>query len=325
MVVSFRDLFGGAYSGVEERNSNNVNEPEYPAQKPKNTYRILLVGDSRTALMVGYPFLTDFHSKTPSQFPRILNISKQIERELNFQAALDDVPLNYEVLNAANNAYDPLFLWPAYDLPDIVKRNDIDIVVLFMPPTPPTMEDYLPFKTYFDHPISPKGIPLLSGVEYLLTPPLERIPNGTPRKFYDFCKAHNLVKIEGKKFNFDEKLFSYPELHDSLVDLYGRPLDILNKKLAGMKTSSGQPVRLLLCTTYTGRFLDSKEDPQIWVDAAKKYNFSILDLYAESIALKLSFLPLTGEDFTHLNPDGHVFFGRLLANDLVRDKLIPWK
>jgi hypothetical protein len=92
-----------------------------------------------------------------------------------------------------------------------------------------------------------------------------------------------------------------------------------------MKTSSGQPVRLLLCTTYTGRFLDSKEDPQIWVDAAKKYNFSILDLYAESIALKLSFLPLTGEDFTHLNPDGHVFFGRLLANDLVRDKLIPWK
>jgi DNA-binding beta-propeller fold protein YncE len=325
MIVSFRDLFGSAYSGVEERNSNNVNEPEYPAQKPKNTYRILLVGDSRTALMVGYPFQTDFHQPTTSPFPRILNISKQIERELNFQAALDNISFNYEVLNVANNGYDPLVLWPAYDVPDIVKRNDVDLVLLFMPPYPQAMSQYLPYKFYFDHPISSEGIPILNGSKYLSTPPLERISKGTPRSFYDFCKAHNLVSIDGNVFNFDDKLFSYPELHASLVELYGKPLDILNQKVSGMKTSSGQAVRFLLCTTFTGRFSDSKEDSQIWVDAAKKYNFPILNLYAESKALRLSFFPLTGQDSNHLNPDGHVFFGRLLANALIRDKLIPWK
>jgi hypothetical protein len=33
---------------------------------------------------------------------------------------------------------------------------------------------------------------------------------------------------------------------------------------------------------------------------------------------------LTGDD-THLNPDGCVFFGKLLAHELVKEKLIPWK
>ena len=65
-------------------------------------------------------------------------------------------------------------------------------------------------------------------------------------------------------------------------------------------------------------------DDQLWVDAAKKYNFPLLNLKDETNALHLSFFPLTGDN-THLNPDGNVFFGRLLAHDLVRDKLIPWK
>ena len=325
-IVYYRDLFGSAYSGVEYRNSNDVNELEYPAKKPKNTFRILVVGDSRTGLMVNYPFQTDFHPRTKPIYPRALNISKQIEWELNFQAALNENPLNFEVFNVAQNAYEPLFLWPTYQLPDIVKHNDIDLVVIFMPPTPPSMLDYLPYKIYFDHPITSEGIPEYPNkMEYLLKPPLERIPNGTPRNFYEFCKVHDLVKIEGKVFDFDEKLFAYPELHDALVEMYGKPLDVLNQKLLAIKTSSSQPVKLLLCTTYTGRFLDSKEDPQIWEDAAKKYNFHILNMRDETYALRLSFFPLTGDDFTHLNPDGHNFFGRLLAHDLVRDKLIPWK
>jgi hypothetical protein len=204
---------------------------------------------------VNYPFQTDFHQQKQAGYPRILNISKQIERELNFQAALDGTTVNFEVLNVAHNAYEPLFLWPTYELPDIVERNDIDLVVIFMPPTSPSMLDYLPYKIYFNHPITSQGIPKYpNSPEYLLKPPLERIPNGTPEKFYDFCRAHDLVKIDGNIFNFDEKLFTYPELHDSLVEMYGKPLDVLNQKLLGMKTSSGQPVRLLLCTTYTGRF-----------------------------------------------------------------------
>jgi hypothetical protein len=162
-------------------------------------------------------------------------------------------------------------------------------------------------------------------MEYLLKPPLERIPNGIPRNFYDFCKAHGLVSIEGNVFNFDwDKLSSYPELHESLVQLYGKPLAVLNRKLSVIKTSSGQPARLLLCNTFTGRSWTRNFDIPIWVDAAKKFNFSILDLNDEVNALHLSYFPLTGDN-THLNPDGHVFFARLIAHDLIRDKLIPWK
>jgi hypothetical protein len=134
------------------------------------------------------------------------------------------------------------------------------------------------------------------------------------------------VKIDGNNFYFDESLFSYPELHDSLVEMYGKPLDILNQKLSSMKTSSGQRVRLLLCSTHEGvGNLQYPDNSQLWADAAKKYNFPILDLNAEFNALWLSFFPLTGEDHNHLNPDGHAFFGRLIAHDLIQDKLIPWK
>ena len=322
-IVSFRDLFGfdwnpqpGGY------NSNHINEPEYPAKKPKNTYRILIVGDSRSAEIQAYPFPTDFHPpRRNDDFPQNLFLSKQIERELNFQAALDETSLNFEVFNSSLQG--DLYLWPTYKLPDIVKRNDIDLVIIFMPRAGP---DFSPYKFYFDHPITSEGIPQYpNDMEYVLKPPLERIPNGMPRNFYDFCKAHNLVRIDGNVFNFDESLLSYPELHDSLVKMYGRPLDVLNQMLLAMKTSSGQPVRLLLCFTFTGfHWLKNMADDQLWVDAAKKYNFPLLNLKDETNALHLSFFPLTGDN-THLNPDGNVFFGRLLAHDLVRDKLIPWK
>jgi hypothetical protein len=323
MVVSFRDLFGYDNEGTPDENYNHINEPAYPAQKPKNTYRILLVGDSRVVGISNYYYQNDFHPPNPPLYPRILNMSKQMERELNFQAALDDVPLNYEVLKSTQNAGTLLFLWPTYLLPDVVKRNDIDLVILFMPPTSP---DDLPYQFYFDHPMTSEGIPKFENdMEYLLKPPLERIPKGTPRNFYDFCKAHNLVKIEGNNFDFDQNLFSYPQLHDSLVEMYGKPLDVLNKELAGMKTSAGQSVRFLLCNTRTGPFISYRETFNIWVDAAKKYNFPILDLNDEMNAFNLSVFPITGVDSNHLNPDGHVFLGRLMANLLIRDKLIPWK
>jgi hypothetical protein len=323
MVISFRDLFGVDWDPSENfRNSNNIDDTEYPAKKPKNTYRILIIGDSRSVEIQNHPFPTDFNTQKRSDgYRQILTLSKQIERELNLQAALDGAPLNYEVSSVGRQG--DLFLWPTYQLPDIVQHNDIDLVIIFMARA---INDFLPYKFYFDSPITSDGIPKFpNDMEYLLKPPLERIPNGIPRNFYDFCKAHGLVSIEGNVFNFDwDKLSSYPELHESLVQLYGKPLAVLNRKLSVIKTSSGQPARLLLCNTFTGRSWTRNFDIPIWVDAAKKFNFSILDLNDEVNALHLSYFPLTGDN-THLNPDGHVFFARLIAHDLIRDKLIPWK
>ncbi len=132
------------------------------------------------------------------------------------------------------------------------------------------------------------------------------------------------MHVRGNGLDFDASVLSNPEVHDWLIELYGKPLDMLNRKLSGMKTSNGQPVRLLLCNTYTGRSWDKQIDMAIWPEVAKKFNFPIWDLNAEMNALNLSFFPLTS-DGSHLNPDGAVFFGRLLAHDLIRDKLIPFK
>ncbi len=321
VVICFRDLFGYSSTGPDDRNSNGLNETEYPAKKPKNTFRILFVGDSRSMMIWDYPFPTDFHSQIKSdRYPQILSMPKQAERELNLEAALNGTPLNYEVLNLSHTATLPLFLWPTYEVPAAVKRNDIDLVIIFMPRT---YYDFAPYKWYFDTPITPQEIPQnIFDAEYLLKPPLERIPNGISRDFYDYCKAHDLVKIEGNSLKFDQSLFRDPELHPLLVQLYGKPMDLLNKELSTMKTSAGQKVRLLVCSIYTGRLWSNPEDPQIWADAAVKYNFPILDLNAEMNALQLSFFPLMAD---HLDPDGHAFYGQLIARDLIRDNLIPTK
>ena len=79
-----------------------------------------------------------------------------MELELNTLASLDDLPENFEVLSLFHNANDPhLFLWPTYEVPDAVKKNDIDLVVIFQPPTVGNMEN-MPFLDYFYRPITPE-------------------------------------------------------------------------------------------------------------------------------------------------------------------------
>jgi hypothetical protein len=107
--------------------------------------------------------------------------------------------------------------------------------------------------------------------------------------------------------------------------MYGKPLDLLNQKLASMRTSAGQPMRLLLWSTHTGLFRPNAEDPRIWADVARKFHIPLLDNNDEVTALRLSYFPLSeigGND--HLNPDGHLFMARLLAHDLIKNGLIPW-
>ncbi|HTC19883.1 MAG TPA: hypothetical protein VK859_03490, partial [bacterium] len=324
VITSIRDLFGVGDAGGDWRNSNGLNDLEYPARKPPKTFRILLVGDSRSVMMVNYQFQTNYHHRTHDPaYPRQISLAKEMELDLNTEAALDDAPMNFEVLNLSHSGTEPLFLWPTYEVPNIVKKNDIDLVLIFEAPTP---EGVLPYKFYYLNPITPEGIPRYpNDMEYLLKPPEKRIQKGVARQFYDLCKDRYLVKIDKNNFVFDEKLYLRPELHSPLVEMYGMPLDVLNKKLSTMMTSSSQPVRLLLCSLHTGVFRPLLEDPTLWGDAAKRFNIPLLDLNDDMTALRLSLFPLNemgGND--HLNPDGHSFVGRLLAHTLIKDGLIPW-
>jgi hypothetical protein len=327
-IVSLRDLFPASTSP----NSNGVMAPEYPAKKPKNTFRIIICGDSRSVEVHGYPFKTDYHQQDCvgypycTNFPYNVHVCPQLEQELNLQAALDGVPTNFEVFNMY--VHGDLCFWPTILAPDIVKKNDVDLVIVLSP-----RGDYRPYYYYYDHSLTSDGIPQWPiNPEYLLKPWQDRIRDGLTRKFYDFCKANGLVEIRGNNIYFqdsiitDEKWNTNKQLHDWVLDFYGKPLDVLNRKLSDMRTSGGKPVRLLALFTYTGRS-QGCGGPQferaLWVEAAQKYKFPYLDLYPEMNALNFSFIPLT-QDAGHFTPDGANFFATLLAHQLIRDKLIPW-
>ena len=323
IITAFRDLVGNDLTGGDWRNSNGLNEPEYPARKPAKTFRILFVGDSRSTMMVPYPYPPTFNSQH-SQFPRVLSICKKMELELNTLASLDDAPLNFEVLNLSHSGTEPLFLWPTYEVPGIVARNDIDLVVLLFAP-----DDYSARNpaSYFERPLTPDGIPAERvDPEYLLKPYQQRIgPKGEPRRFYEIGKEKHLVKVEGNNLVIDDGFMTEPKLHDLLVDMLGKPLGILNQKLGGMRTSSGGPVRLLLCFTPTGYSRPCTNDEQLRKDITAKFGVPFLDLTAEMTALRVTYNPLseTGSAW-HFDPAGMEFFARLFAHHLIRDGWVPW-
>ncbi len=203
------------------------------------------------------------------------------------------------------------------------KKDDIDLVVILQPPAVYTV---YPFLFYFKCPPTKDGIPFWPwDMEYRLKPPEKRIPEGLAREFYDLAKKENLVTVQENNFLFNDSLFSKPEFHDVLVRMYGAPINLLNQELSQMRTSSGQPVRLVLCTTHTGVVRPNPEDPSIWADVCKRYGIYHMDTNDEMTALRVTFYPLSengGND--HLTPEGNMFFGELLAHDLIRDGHIPW-
>jgi hypothetical protein len=114
-----------------------------------------------------------------------------------------------------------------------------------------------------------------------------------------------------------------PALHDMVLEFYGKPWEVLLKKLSAQRTSGGQPVRLLVLLTYTGRLGSQTYHPDLYKEVAVKYGIPFYDLGPVMNAVHLSYYPLTGDD-SHLNPDGAIFFGRLIAHEFVKEKLIPW-
>jgi len=319
IIVTLRDQFGRPGC-----NTMKILGPEYPAKKPKNTYRILLCGDCRTTECDAFPFPTDSHPATHPpdalSFPENLSMTPQIEHELNFQAAMDDNPMHYEVMNFGRHG--DLIFWPTTEVPDEVQKLDIDEVVIFSPTLDGEAWTY-----YFLYNLTADGVPQYPpDPEYALKPVLERIPDGLPRKFYDYCKAHNLVTVKGNYLDFSytsHAILADPKLHDMLLEFRGRPWKVLNEKLSSMRTSGGKPVKLLLVFGYTGMLSEDVYKPDMWKEVAEKYNIPYVDLNPYMNTLHLSYFPVTS-DGSHWNPDGCIFFGKLMANVLPREGLIPW-
>ncbi|HEY5039381.1 MAG TPA: hypothetical protein VIJ93_09945, partial [bacterium] len=185
------------------------------------------------------------------------------------------------------------------------------------------------FNYYYLYNLTADGIPHGIGVmnsppdpEYMLKPPLERISDGLPRRFYDYCKAHNYVKIEGNKFVWDNAIYSDPKSHDMILEFWGKPWEVLNRKLSNMRTSSGKPARLLILFGYQGALPPDVYKPEMYKEVARKFKIPYFDLNPILNALQLSYYPMTGTG--HLDPNGAIFFGKLLTQVFKKENLIPW-
>ncbi len=319
VIVSIRDLFWNM-----GHNSVRLNGAEYPAEKPKNTYRILLCGNCGTTDTDDFLLPTDTHPVvTGKQYPENLAIAPQVEHELNFQAALDDNPMNYEFLSFGRHG--DLLFWPTIEVPDEVKKLDVDLVVIFNPQI-----DLPAYCYYYRYNLTPDGIPHANGVltsnpdmEYILKPPQERIPDGMPRRFYEYCKEHKYVKINGNNFEFSvNDINSDPKAREMSLEFWGYPWELLNRKLSNMRTSSGKPVRLLILFGYINAVSADYYQPDFYKEVAQKYNVPYFDLGPYLNALDLSFYPTTGPG--HLDPNGAIFFGKLLTQVFKNENLIPW-
>lgn len=317
-VYAVRDVYRNfAFGG------SNVSLLDPPAKKDTRVYRILFVGDSRSTMIVNYPFKPSYDVGSRSAYPVQAGTAKRMEQELDLQAALQDAPKDFEVTSFGQSASEPLFLWPTFLVPQVAEKDGIDLVILL---EPPTVESVFPYKFYFMNPITLEGIPRYpNDPEYLLKPPLQRIPDGAPRRFYEYCKAHHLVKIEGQNFVFDQKLFLEPELRGTLVELYAKPLELLRQKLEKIKTPSGDPVKVMVVATHSYLLKPNLEPTDIWTDICKKSQVSLLDVNDEMTAVMQAYYPIAesgGND--HFNPEGHAFFGKFLADELIRRRLVPW-
>jgi hypothetical protein len=312
-IASMRDLNQGQLAQGDGFNSSGLSELEYPLQKPPHTYRILVVGRS-------YVYFV-YNQATKTYSPnRAENLSKRMELFLNLSASLEDQPLRFEVLNCGKVMGQSLYLWSMYIVPDLVKKYDIDLVMILMDPG-----TYL--TDYFERPTKAQGIPTFEfDSEYALKPFSERVPPGTPKKFYDLCLKYKLLDFKPDHTVYYHSLAEmneHPDVRDCLVDMIGKPLGVLNQKLKAISLASGNTPRMEIC--YFPGLLFNPEwcsQADFWSQLAQKWGLDTMDLSDAFSAQRPALYPFDGAD--HFDNNGLLWLSYVLKSQLISQKIIPW-
>lgn len=307
LIGSVRDYDFAASWNSEQLQSDGLTDFAYPKRKPPATLRLLLAGDSRS-------FYTTARDKAAwgNKINRMEALGKRLELFLNAEAALAGRPHSAQVLSVGRVSWDPLFLWPATDVPPLARSYDVDRVLVLLGP-----DSAAQFTAWYERPLGPDGLPAreLDG-EFSLRRPRERIQPGRPARFFRDCETRGLVKVLPGSLAFADLtlLAADPTLRAQLVELVGEPLAALSRRLAGGK---GRKRELTLVYLPKGTAAPGDAARSLWKAVAKRYSLDLLDLSDELGAFRISFSPLsemTGYD--HYSADGNTFVGWLLARRL---------
>ncbi len=306
---------------------------DYPAPKPPNTFRILMVGDSQ----VMDSFAADKKKRNWTHNNLMYTLSKRLELSLNTLASLEDVPTHFEVLVQAKGGTNPLFLWPYYLTPDKARKYDVDLVLYLFSPhmfTPQVLNGVadiftqFSFQAYFMRPLSKEGIPVLEfDPNYALKPSTERISPGLVDDFFKACQKENLARIDGLKFWFADfnQLVEYPEVEKDLVQLIGKPIRMLREKISEIRTPEGKTVPLYLGILPTGQFYPMKAQQPFWKDLGAYVGAPVVDFSRDFTPLRLPCFPVSDrQEYDHWNAEAYTVKALILAHELISQKIIPW-
>ena len=313
IVISLRDLHQDVLMG-NDSSWNGLMDMEYPEAKPPGVFRILVAGDSHL-----------FHNDNADQSStdnRMALLQKKLEVNLNTQAALKDAPIRFEVLTTAWNSHFPLNLWPYYSVPPLVKKFDVDLVLLVLQP----LKSYL--EIYLDRPLTAEHLPQEKpDPETMLKPYKKLALEPGLRPFLDLClsKKDAILNRDGTFRVLDEyALRKDPDLRPKMVELFSRPLKALNTRIEGMKTKKGKQVRMAAGVIPMAYFQSFLEEKPFWQGVLEAIGCPTVDIADRVTVLRLSFLPLSeGGGFGHYNSHGHELMGQLIAQDLIERKLVP--
>jgi hypothetical protein len=230
-ITSFRDLSFDELKMNESINSAGLMDFEYPYAKPEKTYRILIMGDSH--------LYHDYHNPVDTQ-NRMELTAKRLEFMLNTEAALDEVPLRFEVLTMARPGGEKMNRWIYYEAPPLVQKYDIDMVLIEL------TADF-DLGDYYQRHLTSEGIPEQPLDPEFLTSHWPKKSNNTiSEKFLELCLTDKLATINNNglpEFSGPYALIKYPEVRNDMIEMFCRGLRLLHLKLVSMRTKGGAPFK----------------------------------------------------------------------------------
>jgi NHL repeat-containing protein len=303
-ILSLRDRRFEDFIATGSFSNDDMGDFDYAPAKPPHTVRILLTGDSRTSYDA-----PGFGTRHP--LTRMDTLPKRLELLLATDAALDDSPVQFEVLHYNRLVTSELLVWPHRKLPNIVKKYHIDLVLLLLPSD-------LPLRRYFESPLTAEGVPgMEADPEYVMKPDEEKLTDPALKRLYEAAKARHLARVtENGHIDFAslQELVAHPEIRTELVDLIGRPYKLLNDAL----TAGPGPVPDLYLVYMPFTEVEPVEPfESLLADIAKRDGVKVLDLTNTMVALRTTYYGYT-ELFGnyHLNLGGHEFVARILARQV---------
>ena len=330
-ILSLRD-----YDYVEHRdpeskivvdvnvNPNGLVDYSYPDTKPPHTFRVLVLADSRAMFEDG----ENFKKRWPWGYNAQDNYPKKLEFLLNGLGALEDVPTHFQVLCHSRYRWQsPLTLWPLFWAEKLPAKFDADLVLFMMP-----SEFDIGF--YYAIPMGKDGIlDIHRDPEFQLKPMEERAANDPDLKVvYDRCKEKGWLAKDG---NIDwaqaapTALLGDAAIRSSLMKVLGRPI----RKYADLCRTTAPPGRkppeYVFCFFFTGNLTQRGSLAALrsfWSDLCRSEKVRFLDLSAPLHVLTTSGHPaFEYSNIGHFNYNGHTLFSWVLAEELIRERLIPWK